>query len=304
MTAQQPEDEDWRSRGLLAPPVLDEEYAEYRDIAGSPRLRKAVVLFLDQLGTRNSVELDPLGHLQRTHAAVRLARRLAALSEDIPQVARWFSDNLLLGVRLPDEEVDYAGVPLIERGFGTVVIDAAWVQLALILGGMASRGGIDIGEFYADEQFLYGPALNGAYRLESRVAMTPRIVLSNAAVRRAIEEVFDGELQTYASMLAVDEDDEVFVNYLGDLPYTVEEERETIEPLEEHRDRVVGWLSQFKADSKLAAKYEWMASFHNWMVSKHLPPELMQHLTIAGAPARAFRAVDAGTLGIPEPDSE
>jgi hypothetical protein len=35
------EQEQWRAKGLLGPPVLDEEYAEYQDDQGQPRLRQA-----------------------------------------------------------------------------------------------------------------------------------------------------------------------------------------------------------------------------------------------------------------------
>jgi hypothetical protein len=106
----------------LGPPVLDEEYAEYQDDQQQPRLRHATVLFLDQLGTRALGEAHPLAQLQRTRNAVSRAHQLAPLSEDMPQVARWFSDNLLVGVRLADEEPNYTGEPLLDRGFGSVVI--------------------------------------------------------------------------------------------------------------------------------------------------------------------------------------
>ena len=300
------EQEHWRAKGLLGPPVLDEEYAEYQDDQGQPRLRQAAVLFFDQLGTRALGEADPLAQLQRTRSAISRAHQLAPLSEDMPHVARWFSDNLLLGHRLSDEESDYTGWPLLDRGFGSVVVATAWVQLALTLEGVASRGGIDIGQFYADAQFFFGPALNSAYTLESKVALFPRVVLGEAALRRAVEESHDGDIGTYESMLAVDEDDNIFVNYLGDLPYTVEEERDTIEPLKEHLDRILEWLAIYGHDERIGPKYRWMASFHNWVLQQRLPPELAKPLVVPDVPTRAFRAFDRELLKLPEPliDSE
>lgn len=297
------EQEQWRAKGLLGPPVLDEEYAEYQDDHGQPRLRNAVVLFLDQLGTQALGETDPLLQLQRTRTAISRAYELAPLSEDIPQVARWFSDNLLLGHRLEDEELDYSGPRLLDRGFGSVVITAAWVQLALALEGVASRGGIEIGEFYADAQFFFGPALNHAYQLESKTASFPRVVLGESALQRAIEESHDGDIETYESMLAVDDDDNVFVNYLGDLPYTYEEERDTIVPLERHRDQIREWRMQHGSDARIGPKYQWIASYHNWVVRQRLPPELAEPLTISNTPVRSFRAFDRELLNIPLPPS-
>ncbi len=296
--------EQWEARGLLGPPVLDDEYAEYQDDEQEPRLRAAVVLFLDQLGTQALAESDPLAQLKRTRRAVSRAYELASLSEDLPQVARWFSDNLLVGVRLADEEIGYDGEQLLDRGFGSVVITTAWVQLALMLEGVASRGGIDIGQFYADAQFFFGPALNSAYSLESKVAIFPRVVLGDEALKRAVGESVMGDLSTYESMLAVDEDERVFVNYLGDLPYSVEEERDTIEPLEHHRDLILERLAQFGTDESIGPKYQWMASFHNWVVQQYLPPDLAAPLAILDAPTRAFRRFDRELLGLPDPQSD
>jgi len=295
------EQEQWRAKGLLGPPVLDEEYAEYQDDQGQPRLRQAAVLFLDQLGTRALGEADPLAQLQRTRGAISRAHQLAPLSEDIPQVARWFSDNLLLGNRLSDEEPDYTGRPLRDRGFGSVVIATAWVQLALMLEGVASRGGIDIGQFYADAQFFFGPALNSAYTLESKVAVFPRVVLGDGALRRAMEESHDGDLPTFESMLVADEDDKVFVNYLADLPYFVEEIDEAIRALEQHRDRIQQWLTAYGQDERIGTKYRWMASFHNWVLQHRLTPELAETLLVPDVPTRAFRAFDRELLKLPEP---
>jgi hypothetical protein len=69
-------------------------------------------------------------------------------------------------------------------------------------------------------------------------------------------------------------DTRIFVNYLDDLPYTVDEERDTIEPLEEHRGRIPEWLAIYGQDERVGPKYRWMASFHNWVLQRSLPPQL------------------------------
>lgn len=293
--------EQWRAKGLLGRPLLDEEYAEYQDHEGQPQLRQAAVLFLDQLGTRALGDANPLAQLQRTRRAINRAHQLAPLSEDIPQVARWFSDNLLLAHRLPDEEPDYTGRPLLDRGFGSVVIATAWAQLALMLEGVASRGGIDIGLFYADAQFFFGPALNSAYALESETAVFPRVVLGDGALRRAVEESHDGDLPTFESMLVADEDEKVFVNYLADLPFFEEELNEAMTALSEHRDRILEWLTRYGQDERIGPKYLWIASFHNWMLHHRLPPYLAEPLVVPDVPTRGFRAFDRELLNIPAP---
>lgn len=279
------------------------ELAAYRDTDGNPRLRKAAVLFLDQLGTKDLVENEPEAHLLRTHEAVRLARRLGDLSDEY-QVARWFSDNLLLAVRINDRESDHGGPPLLDRAFGILVINAAWLQLALIIGGIASRGGIDVGPFYADEEFLYGPALNRAYLLESLDAQWPRIVLGDAALARMKAESATGDMGTYRAMLVRDEDERIFVNYLGDLPYTWEELDETLKPLQYHRELISAKLVAHKGDTKLEAKYTWMAAFHNWTVQERLTQDLAEPLLLEGIERRDFARVDYEVLGLNRPPNE
>ncbi len=261
------------------------------------------MLFLDQLGTKELVEEQPEQHLRRMPEAVRLARKLGDLSQE-HQVARWFSDNLLLGVRLNDRESDYFGPPLLDRGFGILVINAAWLQLAMTIGGIASRGGIDVGPFYADEEFLYGPALNRAYLLESRVAKWPRVVLGDAAVARVRAESATGDMGTYRAKLVQDEDGRIFVNYFGDLPFTWEEFDETIEPLKAHREFVSAKVAAHEGDPKLRAKYHWMAAFHNWTVRERLPEDLAKTLLVNDVEDRRFVTVDYEPLGLARPEYE
>ena len=45
--------------------------------------------------------------------------------------------------------------------------------------GYFIRGGVDIGDFYYDESIVYGSAHVNAYLLESKVSVSPRVVLSD-----------------------------------------------------------------------------------------------------------------------------
>jgi hypothetical protein len=54
---------------------------------------------------------------------------------------------------------------------------------ATVMGGFLLRGGITIGDIYHDDEVVFGPALNRAYYLESKVADYPRIILDQAAFK-------------------------------------------------------------------------------------------------------------------------
>lgn len=57
------------------------------------------------------------------------------------------------------------------------IIDIIHLQLELGNKGIMLRGGIAIGDVYHDDDIVFGPAMNEAYFLESKVAKFPRVVI-------------------------------------------------------------------------------------------------------------------------------
>lgn len=66
------------------------------------------------------------------------------------------------------------------------IIDIIHLQLELGNKGLMLRGGIAIGDVYHDDDIVFGPAMNEAYFLESKVAKFPRVVIR----RETLEEGF------------------------------------------------------------------------------------------------------------------
>ena len=53
--------------------------------------------------------------------------------------------------------------------------------------GILVRGGVSLGPCYADDEFLFGPALIQSYRLEEQVAVFPRIVIDTDLIAEALK---------------------------------------------------------------------------------------------------------------------
>ena len=53
---------------------------------------------------------------------------------------------------------------------------AIW-QLGAAINGFLFRGGVTVGDLVHEDEAVFGPGLNRAYYLESKIAMYPRIVL-------------------------------------------------------------------------------------------------------------------------------
>src|ERR1700722_5314673 len=159
-------------------------YTAYTDDLGQPALRESAVLFLDLLGTTDPrTDIEAQHGLQDVKEALTRARDWGDSDpSDAQGVARWFSDNL--GMALPVTDATPA-----DEALGTMITKTAAHLTALALHGYPARGAIAYGLFYADENLLYGPALNRAVALEKARAVYPRVVLDEAAARAAREHL-------------------------------------------------------------------------------------------------------------------
>jgi hypothetical protein len=151
----------------------EERLSDYRR---NPTYERRVVAFYDFLGWRSKIEQagddpDEIGRLRRMillHSRSLLGQKQHA-APDIK--VSTFSDNVV--VSLPVNEVNVVHLLTTLGSF----------QFASVGGGFLVRGGVTVGNILHDEQSVFGPALNRAYELESRIAIFPRIVVD--------ENVFD-----------------------------------------------------------------------------------------------------------------
>ena len=258
---------------------MDDAFAVYH-VEGAPKLVPSAVLFLDVLGTASRRgDAEAQAYLELTKEAFRQARDWgdSKAGADEVKVAAWFSDNLVMGVPIagdlrPGDVVDF------------LVMHAALHQLALGDAGLFARGGITFGPFYADAEFVNGPALNEAYDLEARAANSPRVILSPAAISALLDEPTSMMRDSY---LAVGDDGVTFVDYLRYVSYVSPTSGDETEVLRRHRDRVRENLDRFATNLRIVQKYAWLASYHDARV----PGDLM--VRPGSSPSR-FRIVDPG----------
>ncbi|MFT3864071.1 MAG: hypothetical protein QM729_07355 [Solirubrobacterales bacterium] len=228
-------------------------------------LRPSAVLFLDLLGTSaERTEEEAKEHLLATHRALANARHYGG-SERWDQhmsISSWFSDNLGLAFPL-QSGLDFPAT------VGLTVVAAAAHQLSLALDGMFARGAIAFGSFYADPDFIEGPALNRAVALE-KDAGWPRVTLDEDSAALAmyglLEQEFAGASAAWRSSLMVDEDEVVFVNYLDSIELFVEEIDRGREALRLHRDAVRRNLDG-RHPAKIHDKYRALATYHDDFLS-------------------------------------
>jgi hypothetical protein len=121
--------------------------------------------------------------------------------------AQNFSDSLILSS------------PADVEGFWQMMLSLDSLCWNLLDLGLLVRGGVTVGNIYHTDETVFGAAVNEAYRLESKIAAFPRIVLSKSALAladktKSISDVYAAHRQ---ERIIRDVDGVWFLNYLSDL---------------------------------------------------------------------------------------
>ncbi|MBY6438146.1 hypothetical protein HQ602_17365 [Rhodococcus kroppenstedtii] len=246
--------------------------ALYTGKSGELTFRPSVASYLDTLGTKAAV--DSMTDADLTNQ-VKMLDDLNTTLHD----GRWatlfqrmltFSDSIALAV--PYGEHADAAFQL-----GIVTSSIATYQFQLALTGRFLRGGVTVGNVYADYNHITGPALVEAVKLEQDVAVTPRVLLSQEALALAMRESVQAYGQRphrseFNSTLMIDADGKGFVNYLDTAEAAeAEDEGLAVDHLTAHRDVVAAALLKHSGAPRIREKYVWLAHYHNHFCITHRP---------------------------------
>ena len=207
--------------------------------------KKYIVAYLDILGAekrmmaKKNESNDFLNILNSEYShLVDMSSDVAIYKENNIQI-KFFSDNIIVTAEfLDNDEINKKRLWLI------VDIVAFW-QSMLLKHGLLLRGGITIGDLFINENFVYGKALINAYKLESEMAIYPRIIASGRVAylceNDAIIKDFDGQW---------------FVNFY----YNVNGPGSYID--------FQSWIEKIitegpKENKKVVQKIKWLVNFHN-----------------------------------------
>jgi hypothetical protein len=160
------------------------------------------------------------------------------------------------------------------------------LQFALVAKNIFFRGAMCYGDLIFNKDFVYGRGIIDAYKMESEIAIFPRIVIDNSFVTAAAKLGLPGELKkaTFKDMrkymnplTCVDDfDNHRFLDYLGVAHGIVEKKKpkdtEAIdsyffEVLSAHKTYIVENLSV--KDRRVKQKYQWCKYYHNNFCKKH-----------------------------------
>lgn len=230
-----------------------------------PQLTKRVILLLDVLGFRDlATGKEAQANLESLHRALAKVHDFSA--DDV----KVYSDNALVCWSLHEDK----GEPIASEGpLGSSLLDAARFQFELTRHGFYARGAITVGDIYVDEHLIFGPGLVDAYDLETKVAVHPRVVLSQRAVslaRQHLSMYARPSFSPHHTLILWGSDDKFFLNYLGWL-FEDDSEEAIYQELLKHRDGIVKNLKKHAAIASVWDKYRWLANYHDFICGDAFP---------------------------------
>ena len=117
-----------------------------------------------------------------------------------------YTDNMIVGYPIKDDG---------EEELNEILDNVSEYQFNLALEGLFVRGGVSVGDFYINEDIVFGPALLDAHNVESNLACYPRIVLDDKTVSRLQKYINNYDIAPQKNKILIDNDGKWFLNYLN-----------------------------------------------------------------------------------------
>jgi len=250
-------------------------------------VKKYVVVYLDILGYKNYINHYP----KKVNNFLRTTRE--AISEVVDfwngeelwfsndtennpnPTIKLFSDNMILCLKMK---------PLDLERLGFLFSAVASIQIKF-LGeyNLLTRGSIVYGDFYIDEDYVFGKALIDAYELEQKASM-PRIILDNKLIDLIDKTV--PSMHSIANYVTYDVDGLCYVDFYKSMSPFGEpsaqgenydysyDDGERASYCSDIHDSLVSIIKKYNDDSKYTAsysaeglrilqKYVWLLDYHN-----------------------------------------
>ncbi|WP_107928757.1 hypothetical protein [Neisseria animaloris] len=239
---------------------------EYFLEGGEPVHRPSYCVFLDVLGFSQQIEKS----YQEGIEDLTLREFYSIFQKNLGKIKsletessyfhlKTFSDNVLL-VHTPFSDD-------LEFEFASIMWSLREYQFQMALRGLFVRGGFTFGPLFLSEDTVYGKALLDAYKLESEIAINPKVVLSEevkSLVHEHIRYYANGDAPQKEAVL-VDADGSYFINYLAECFLDEDEERWLdAKSLMLHKEQIEIGLRKFNSKSQIFSKYVWLAAYHNY----------------------------------------
>ena len=165
-------------------------------------LKEYIVAFIDLLGFTAMVQHD----CERPNQDHRYIEALYAIHLKTKELKKTisgleitqFSDSVVLAI--PYSQANYIKVVEVISNY----------QYELLDSGILCRGGVSYGKHFSTEDFLFSNGMIDAYKIESTIASTPRVIIS----KELIDLVYPASELSINDHLILESDGLYFINYM------------------------------------------------------------------------------------------
>lgn len=243
-------------------------------ISSDIQLKKYFIAYFDILGYINYVNSSSDNELYLAQTLRKIIDFINFRDEKAEQLDdgyrhkfRCFSDNFILCSEKYDQ---------------SLIEDIAWLQFNLVIDNIFVRGSFSYGELHIDRDFIFGKGIINAYKVESSVAIFPRVVVDNTYTIKAYFPDDDNASKAqltalkYSGFIKTDFDGIHFIDYLNvaklksDIGHWKFENGFPAE-LENHKKNIVKNMAEQSKHNKLdiLQKYMWLKNYHNSFCIEH-----------------------------------
>lgn len=171
------------------------------------------------------------------------------------------------------------------EGFEYLIYFCSFIQNMLLSCNLTLRGGIEYGEFFTMKNTVFGSALIEAYKIESDIAVFPRIVISKNVIEHLKDtNIFSKNiLSDYKKLIAnsssakimikKDFDDLYFVHYFNYLQNIKLANKVHLK--QKIKDFIVSNMENHKNDIKLFEKYYWLNKYYETSIENNSMDNMM-----------------------------
>jgi hypothetical protein len=143
-----------------------------------------------------------------------------------------------------------------------------WLQRYLLRRGILTRGGIALGQLLHHHNVIFGPALVRAYRLESQLALFPRVIVDapvlNTVLNHVATDIKDSIFPLrLASLTRRDMDGLTHIDYLHFDEMGVENEPRMAALFRDLRQNIEAALIGARSDVRVFQKVAWLTHYFN-----------------------------------------
>lgn len=234
-----------------------------------------IIAFIDILGFREHINqtVTSSSHFNKIRKVLNFISDLKQdndmghLSQkEIGKEVTVFSDSIVISYP----------ISLPSAGFH-LLIDVIHLQLEMMGEGIQMRGGITVGPLCHEDNIVYGPAMVEAYELESKLAVYPRIIIKDEAIKIAASEGNHSpreELDYIMKLLEQDHDGHFFLDFMAQWE-EITYEHDYLTALTITRAVIIKSLVDYAQTPNILVKYTWLKDYFNNTLKK-LKPQYTQ----------------------------